>query len=960
MEIIKKYDNFTHKDFFDLMIRIFVWVVLLFAPVNLVFSQKTDSVFLNVKLDTISQKLLVQQEFVLINHSPKTLTEAYFHAWGNAYSGKLTVLNKVKLEDRKGALHFSKREQRGNVDKVVFFDENGKPLNVNFEQREFVQIPLNKAWKSNEVIKISANYEVKLPFDHVTKYGRSDDGNYLLKYFFLQAATLDQKGDWVLQHFKDFEEVAAYPNYYQLKIDCPPIFNVFSDLQKVNDQWVGENMEHFRLYLSKNLQNSQTYFINDSKLRVDFGYSFNEIDAPIVDSLLAPQIKFLEGYLGPLPTDKLFVSAKTKKEQNYFGVDDLDAWIMKLKLFNEQEKNSLKLMQILSYEYIDRLFAVDKRNDHWMKNGMQFYLIMKYVDESFPNLKIMGELPDKFKILGLKPLRFFHLSKLQMNDRYKLLYLYLARQNYDQPINTPFDELSNMNQIAMSGFKTGLTFYYMDQYLGDGAFLQLIRDFGKKNRGRQVTQMDVRNYLVENSPKDLSWFFDDYIDKKDKINFKILNAKPGEDSLQLKVKNVTRFQGPFQVMASKGGIPMKEQWYSFRDKKAKVSFPAGDYDKIELNPGYLFPEFNDRDNYMRTKGLFKNGKKLQFKLYSDIENPEYSQIFMNPQIRWNNYDKFLLGIKFHNQSLLTRPFKWNISPKYSTGTGKITGGAYVQNSFTPKSRIFRSITLWGGGRYEHYDKDLPYYKLSASLRTSFAKKARESLSHGFLLNYDYLDKKVRSGEIKTDEDNYSLWDLTYYYSKPDYINEASGSVTLQTTQTFQKVMGEFFYRFRFVPKNQIGVRVFAGIFTSNDANTDYFNFGISRVSDYAFNFNLLGRSESSGILSQQYVLAEAGFKSNFDFTVNNWVVSTNLELPVWKMFDIYADAGLYKNKSMPTKFIYDSGIRVKFIPDFLEFYLPIQSSLGFEPTLDNYWERIRFTINFNLGSIINYLRRGWY
>ena len=86
----------------------------------------------------------------------------------------------------------------------------------------------------------------------------------------------------------------------------------------------------------------------------------------------------------------------------------------------------------------------------------------------------------------------------------------------------------------------------------------------------------------------------------------------------------------------------------------------------------------------------------------------------------------------------------------------------------------------------------------------------------------------------------------------------------------------------------------------------------------------------------------------------------NLEIPIWKMFDLYADVGVFKNRMENPEFIYDTGLKIKVIPDFLEFYLPIQSSLGFEPSMDHYWERIRFTFNFNLSSIINHLRRGWY
>jgi len=75
---------------------------------------------------------------------------------------------------------------------------------------------------------------------------------------------------------------------------------------------------------------------------------------------------------------------------------------------------------------------------------------------------------------------------------------------------------------------------------------------------------------------------------------------------------------------------------------------------------------------------------------------------------------------------------------------------------------------------------------------------------------------------------------------------------------------------------------------------------------------------------------------------------------------VYADAGVYDNKNRSAKFIWDSGIKVRVIPDFLEIYFPIQSSLGFEPAFKDYGKRIRYTLILNLSSIINAARRGWY
>ena len=90
------------------------------------------------------------------------------------------------------------------------------------------------------------------------------------------------------------------------------------------------------------------------------------------------------------------------------------------------------------------------------------------------------------------------------------------------------------------------------------------------------------------------------------------------------------------------------------------------------------------------------------------------------------------------------------------------------------------------------------------------------------------------------------------------------------------------------------------------------------------------------------------------------MISSNVDAHVWKMFNVYADAGLYKNKTHDPKFIWDSGIKLKVVPDFLEIYFPVQSSLGFEPKFKDYGSRIRYTLNFNLGAVVGYFRRGWF
>ena len=177
-------------------------------------------------------------------------------------------------------------------------------------------------------------------------------------------------------------------------------------------------------------------------------------------------------------------------------------------------------------------------------------------------------------------------------------------------------------------------------------------------------------------------------------------------------------------------------------------------------------------------------------------------------------------------------------------------------------------------------------------------------------------------------------------------------------EDFQKVTADVFYRYEFAQNKKISFRLFAGYFLTNHTKNNLFNFGISRVSNYAFSYGLIGQSATSGILSQQIILAEGGFKSFVATSANQWLGSLNIDSHVWKWFNVYADAGIFKNKYQDPQFIWDSGVKLKVIPDFLELYFPIQSSLGFEPAFKDYAKRIRFTLVLNLGAVTSYFRRG--
>ena len=138
-------------------------------------------------------------------------------------------------------------------------------------------------------------------------------------------------------------------------------------------------------------------------------------------------------------------------------------------------------------------------------------------------------------------------------------------------------------------------------------------------------------------------------------------------------------------------------------------------------------------------------------------------------------------------------------------------------------------------------------------------------------------------------------------------------------------------------------------------------FALDRPTDYLFDYNYLGRSESSGIFSQQIIIAEGGFKSRLETPfANRWMTTVNASTTIWRYIEAYGDIGLIKNRGTNPNFVFDSGIRLNLITDYFEIYFPIYSNLGWEVGQPNYEERIRFLFTLDPGRLLGLFRRKWF
>lgn len=934
-------------------------IFLFFLSAFALLSAQKDSIYIEAKLSQDKRILEVNQEITFYNTTSTPLSEIQLLNWIAAYKKNETPLHKRKIEDRNSELHFAKLDELGKLNQLSV-QINGLQIgqNLNLES-ENLRITLPNSLESGEKTKIQLQYQLLLPLDKFTGYGTSEN-NVSLKYFFIVPDSFSSKNSGEKKYI-DVEESSNHSTFWTINLDIPVNCFSKSNLPELQPNYFkGFLKTDPEIIISTQNYPSITTKIDEKLVEITFGYHLNDEEMQNLEFYLPLHLKFIKEKIGLVP-NKIFISEKFKKKEDFFGNDDIKFWKFTWELFSIAENTDLDYFSIISKNILEQNIITYKQEDHWFKNGLKTYLEIQYLKKFYKDAKLLGNLPEA-SIFGVKPLKLFHASRLQLTERYGIAYHYMMMQNLDQKIAEPFSQLSNFNEMAISNFETGSVLDFVAEKMETEKFNYFLKNYLIENFEKPIDTKDFLDKLAVASNNSSS-FIQNLAQRKHRMNFDVKKFRKNNNNLEVKIQKTENNAVPFKLEATSKTGKTQTYWFETSEKKSEQYYeiPETDIHKIMVNGDYFFPENNFRDNYIYTKGFFANTKKIKLKLINDIPNPEYNEIYINPRLNFNAYDKVLLGLNFRNEGLFDHKFTYSLTPYFSTGTGKFTGSGSVSYSILPPDSFFRNLTFGVSGSYFHYDYDLSYRKFSAFSTMNFTKNPRSTIGQSVGISYNHYQKDINPElNFKNEYQKYNLWSVGYAFSDNKLIHEKYFSANFQGMEDFQKISAEAFYRYEFAKNKKISLRLFAGYFLQNNTRNDFFDYGISKISNYSFSYGLLGQSATSGIFAQQFVLADGGFKSLIDTSANQWITSVNADTHVWKMFNIYADAGMYKNKGLDPKFIWDSGIKARIIPDFLEIYLPVYSTLGFEPASKNYFQKIRFTLVLNLSAVINTARRGWY
>jgi hypothetical protein len=923
----------------------------------------------------------------LVNGTGNDLSTVYLHLPPRALSWKGSYFHQQYLEFQKTDLHYATREETGGIEiisaQILRSGETSFTEVTTCEFCEFADYPLEKVLPPGDSILLQIDFSIDLPEkDWLGSYSAKSE--ILITDWLPEIPPLDSIG-FHLNPVTWQRDRYCQNNYYQINLLLPDSLIVATNATlETPEEKLLLDQQADRAFSKRPSTNS-----NKSLAFKHFGTGLQFVISPSFNvfrmgngGLLYMQRK--DPFL-PYALDSVqqrinrFMSAETglvlADKHDLVILDKFRGHHQSDRLISMAHPGTLfELSRELCYARFQS--AIRYRNNMdgfqnvWLARGIPYYYKYRFIEDQYPD-EFWTPWQDLYTDQFWQP--FAHsvsgwilsLNKFEYAYQNQYLYLFLARQGLDQPLSTPADSLTRLNYGAVPLAKSYLAFNHLSIYAGARNFRRGMNRFLSNTENTAV--QDLHKSMAFYHNRDLDWFFEEWINSEEIYDYQLKKYDYCPTIATARIKNKGRLNLPYSLTGYKNGEPVITEWFEGHDSVKNKQIYHEDYDMLRLNDHGRNAEWNLKNNYYR-KGLFPHLKPLKVQFYQTFEDPQSTQVFWMPNLGYNAYDKVLLQLDLYNYGLVTRPWEWYVGPSFSTGTGKLTGSASLERNFVPRaSSMFHRISGGLYFRYYHYDRDLAFFRISPSVSFRFRKPyPRSTILQRFRIRAVHLERELppEFQGVANDISNasYTVLNLTHRYEETRLIKPYTIRTDLLVGNQFSRIDMTADFRWMLPNRKWFIWRSFGGLFLSNDFSSlenqqNYFSLGLSGTQDFMFDYYFIGRSDETGVWSRQFFVTDGGFKTGTEVYANNWMLATNVNLPVWQIFGLFGDVALLDGAN---QIHYDYGIRVAFLTDFFEIYFPLGYNDQFFPNEFNYAGNIRYVLNLDLDAILHRLRRGYY
>jgi hypothetical protein len=548
----------------------------------------------------------------------------------------------------------------------------------------------------------------------------------------------------------------------------------------------------------------------------------------------------------------------------------------------------------------------------------------------------------------------YHFAQAPYHRSWELSTNVSTNKNRGQALTTPKRSLTRYNRRIANPSRAALALMYLDHYIGDGVLTSTLKDIPKSSLSNAV----LKKQLQQKTDKPLDWFFDHYIHLDNNVDLKLQGKKLNAEISRIQISSTQpNIAIPVKKILTSGA--QQTDWLLSQDLPFEQNYKNAEVKTFTVNENHYIPEQQLNNNtYKLGNGLFRNN--LKFRFLQDISESGTALLLYRPEFAYNYYDGLLGGISIANSSILANKYRFKFSPQYGVKRQQISGVGYVIADFYNEnsSHYLTRINLFCSSY--HYAPKLRYTVFTPSLIFYYRPNGIQNKERSSL---QIRHVSVRLDDLPTEDERrgYGVSLARFQSRKGTALDNFSYKIEAQMARNFKKLSLDSEYITYYGPNRRWTMRIFAGTFLSNSSNDSYYDFNVSRVNDYLFQYDLYGRSEAEGFFSQQYIKAEGALRTTGNLTsANQWLMTAKSATTIWRWIEGYAEIGWVKSKFQTPETHWGTGITFNLVPDFFEVHFPIYNSNGAVYANNAYPKHIRFQLSLRPASLAKLFSRSWF
>ena len=897
------------------------------------FGYAQNAYDIRVKWNDATAPLSITQNIRWTNDSNVPVSTIYLLDWNHAYSSARSQLGYFLANEFDYKLIRASKKNQGYTD-IQEIHSNGQQHKWERtpEKREAVKINFTEAIAPNTAVDFTVVYTVKLPNATKFKYGISKDQLFTY-HWHLVLATVNSDGSWSPNTNFGFGKPNSPAAKVRYQFETNQDFDLLLPAQNTT--------EVSPLLLTKRNAFQKISFGNATLLT-------NMI--PNEETIgLASHLNNIETFISrnfeDVDAQTIWAFEEDYKAYSLLALESLPSF---LKAFDKAQVVELKLLKSLLHWHVSQKYGQTEKQSDWLMDGLPNFLWNQYVQEQYPNLPMTGSLKE------LPFVKNYHFVQAPYHRSWELSANVSANKNRGQALTTPKNRLTRYNRRIANPSRAALALMYLDHYIGGDILTNTVKSIPKDSLSNAV----LKNELTQKTDKPLDWFFDHYIHLDNNVDLKLQGKKVDSEISRIQINSTqSKVAIPIKKILTNGA--QQTDWISSKDLPYEQDYKNAEVSTLTINENHYIPERQLNNNtYQLGNRLFRNNLKLRF--LQDIAESGTALLLYKPEFAYNYYDGLLGGISIANSSILANKYRFKFSPQYGVKRQQISGLGFVVADFYKEnsSHYLTRINLFGSSY--HYAPQLRYTVFTPSLIFYYRPKGIQNKQRSSL---QIRHVSVRLDDLPEEDERrgYGVSLASFQSRKGTALDNFSYKVEAQMSRNFKKLSLNSEYITYYAPNRRWTMRIFAGTFLSNNANDNYYDFNVSRVNDYLFQYDLYGRSEAEGFFSQQYIKADGALRTTGDLTIaNQWLITAQSATTIWRWVEGYAEIGWIKSSYQNAETHWGTGITFNLVPDFFEVHFPIYNSNGAVFTNNAYPKNIRFQLSLRPASLAKLFSRSWF